>query len=656
MTPLDEIAPGIPHSLERIVRRSLQKSPAARFQSADDLRFALEAVREDLAAAVGRPDTSSSRGLGAILRWSETGWRRLRWTLAIVALLAVSASGTWIRIRPEGDNTRPPVSRTTVTLPAGQELDTLPTAAPLAFSPDGGRLAYVAHTGGRTGLYMRTLDSFEPTAIAGTDGARYPFFSPDGQSVGFFADAKLKRMSIHGGSPIAICEIPMIGRGGTWGLDGTIVFVSGESALMRVPATGGRPEPVTISDQGMDARRLQWPQFLPDGRTILVTVVDPPQWIEQLFALSLDTGTWHQLGEGAQAQYLSSGHLLFHAPGVRDDELRVVGFDVEHLAFRGEPSGVVDGVFRAEDSGGAYFAASRSGSLVFAPGGYARTLVRVDRNGRRTPLLDDRRGFRYPRLSPDGRYLAVAIDPRPSQLWIYDLARRSGMPLAASGLLSVWHPDGNRVIYSGLGGDMYWRAADASSEAHLFLARARTQYPDSWSKDGRALIFSDSDVTNGLDIWQLPVDGEPRPLVATRAREHWARLSPDGRWLAYTSDEFGRAEVHVRPFPNVEDGRWVVSTGGGVYPVWSPSGDELFYMNGAAMMSVPIETQQGRFSAGAPERLFAGPFETGSPQFDISPDGTYFVMVEADPDAKPTQMRVILNWSEELKHAVTASP
>ena len=243
----------------------------------------------------------------------------------------------------------------------------------------------------------------------------------------------------------------------------------------------------------------------------------------------------------------------------------------------------------------------------------------------------------------------MAIDPRPSQLWIYDLARRSGIPLAARGLLSVWHPDGNSVTYSGFGGEMYWRAADASSEAHLLLARARQQYPNSWSKDGRTLIFNDDDSTNGLDIWQLPVGGDPGPLVATRARENWARLSPDGHWLAYTSDEFAGPGLRP-PFPMsmTADGscRRVEGVSCAV-----PDGRELFYMNGTAMMSVPSDNTGA--SAQAHERLFAGPFETGSPQFDVAPDGTYFVMVEADPDAKPTQMRVI-ERSEELQHAVTA--
>ncbi len=363
---------------------------------------------------------------------------------------------------------------------------------------------------------------------------------------------------------------------------------------------------------------------------------------------------WHPLGRGFQAKYVSSGHLVFHAPYVREGELRVVAFDVERLAFRGEPVSVLDGVFRSENGGGAYFAVASAGTLVFAPGGHARALVRVDRNGRRTPLVDERRGFRMPRISPDGRQVAVTIDPRPSQVWVYDIARRSGDPLATEGhsLGSAWTPDGRRVTYGSRGG-IYWRAADGSTAAER--VRAGTSYPQQWSKDGQLLLFNLDHPTNRFDIWLLPRTADPRPLVATPAHEVSPRLSPDERWLAYQSDESGRREIDVRPFPNVDDGKWTVSTGGGLAPVWSPSGHELFYMNGTMMMGVGIDSRGSAFVAGVPAPLFDGPFETGSANFDISPDGTYFVMVEADPNARPTQVHVVVNWAEEVKLLATSS-
>ncbi len=581
--------------------------------------------------------------------------RRLPWALASVGLVAVSAVGVGIwMIRGSGGDSLPSVTRTTVTLAADQQLDTQHRAMPLALSPDGRRLVYVAHSAGRAELYLRNLDAFETKPMAGTEGARYPFFSPDGQWVAFFAEDKLKRVSIQGGSPVTVCNTPVAGRGGTWGPDGTIVFDPGISGLMRVAADGGIPEPVVSQDAEMDARNLRWPQFLPHGRALLATATIEGN--ATLVVLSLDTGTWRQLGRGSQAQYVPPGHLVFHSTAVKEGELQAVGFDVERLTIRGEPISVLDGVFRSNNGGGAYFAVAGSGTLVFARGGHARTLVRVDRNGRRVPLVDDRRGFRLPRISPDGRRVAVTIDPRPSQIWIYDIERGSGLPLATEGhnLASAWTPDSRRVAYTS-DGEMYWRAADASSEAQRLLARDRPQYPSEWSRDGRSLIFLDDHPTNRFDIWVMTLDADPRPLVATGAHELMVRLSPDERWLAYVSDESGRYEVYVRPFPNVDERKWTISTGGGVEPVWSTTGRELFYMNGMAMMAVAIEVRGATLDVAAPELLFTGPFETGSPSFDISPDGTYFVMVEADPDAKPTQIQVVLNWAGELNRLVTSS-
>jgi serine/threonine-protein kinase len=496
------------------------------------------------------------------------------------------------------------------------------------------------------------MDAFEAQLLAGTEGGRYPFFSPDGQWVGFFAGEKLKRLSTHGGSPLTVCDAPEVGRGATWGPDGTIVFDPGNSGLVRVAADGGTPEPITSHDPAMDRRDLSWPHLLPDGRALLATAgLDEHA---ELVMLTFETGRWRTLGRGFQAQYVGSGHLVFHAPEAREGEIRAASFDLQTLSLVGTPISVLDGVFRSENSGGAYFAVSASGTMVFARGGHARTLVRMDRNGRRTPLLEERRGFRFPRLSPDGRQVAITIDPRPSQVWVYDLVRRSGIPLTTGGhnLAAIWTQNGSHVTYYS-DGDMVSRPADGSSEAARLLARDRAQYPGEWSRDG-TLVFVHENANNRADIWAMPVGTDPRPLVATRAHELEPRLSPDERWLAYSSDESGRFEVYVRPFPDIDAGRWPVSTNGGLVPAWSPSGRELFYVNGTTMMAVRVETKDGSFRASTPEVLFTGPFETGSPQFDVSPDGPSFVMVEADPDARPTQVHVVTNWGTELTRRVAA--
>ena len=218
----------------------------------------------------------------------------------------------------------------------------------------------------------------------------------------------------------------------------------------------------------------------------------------------------------------------------------------------------------------------------------------MNRNGRRTPLLDERRGFRLPRISPDGRHVAVVIDPRPSQVWVYDIPRRSGIPISTEGhnLGGVWTPDGQRVTYSS-NGDVYWRPADGSAAAERLFARNGAQYAQQWTRDGQVLVFREEHPTNRSDIWILPRTGDPRPLIATSAHELSASLSPDERWLAYQSNESGRQEIYVRPFPNVDDGKWTVSTRGGLSPVWSPTGRELFYLNGISPHHLTIHADRG---------------------------------------------------------------
>jgi len=436
--------------------------------------------------------------------------------------------------------------------------------------------------------------------------------------------------------------------GGTWGTDGTIVFATAASGLMSVPADGGIP--ARISTRGQVPKILMWPRFLPDDRAVLASA--GPGLDASMGILSLDTGAWREIGQGFQAQFLPPDHLIFHASAVREGEIRVVRIDAAEYTLQNTPVPVLDQVFRSENGGGAYFAAAEAGTLVFARGGHARTLVRVDRNGRRTPLLEDRRGFRMPRFSPNGRYVALTIDPRPSEVWVYDLFRKSGFPLATGqhNIGPVWSPDGRSLAYFS-GGDLYERRADGSGTAERLLEREWQQYPAAWTPDGRALIFTDDQLANRMDIWVLTIGGDARPLIAGPASEFAARLSPDGRWLAYTSTESGRAEVYVRPYPDVDAGKWLVSTSGGLYPAWSPDGRELYYVNGTSMVSVGVTTRGHTFDASRPQELFSGPFETGSPHFDVAADGT-FVMVEADPDAKPTQIQVVLNWAEELKRLV----
>jgi serine/threonine-protein kinase len=641
-----ELPASTPSTVKKLVRRCLTKESARRLRDIGEARMVIEEVQA--------ASSQSPRTVNDVADTSRVRSRVLGLVAAAFVIGAIGAS-VWLRNRP--DVLPASITRTTVTLPVNQELDAIQTTAPLALSADGRQLAYVATSEGATRLYVRNLDAFDAKPLEGTEGARYPFFAPDGQSIGFFAAGKLKRVSISGGAPIVICDVPDVGRGATWSPNGIIVFDPGASGLLQVAAQGGQPVRITSRDLVMDTRDHSWPQFLPDGRGLLTTVAGVMA-TPVLASLSFESGEWHVLGPGEQAQYLSAGYLVYHASQVREGQLDAIAFDVNTLAVRGTPVSVLDGAFRAANGGAAFFAVARTGTLIFAPGGFARRLVRVDMQGRRVPLTDDRRGFRFPKFSPDGRKVAVTVDPRPSQIWVYDLDRGSRIPLTTEGhnLTPIWSADGQRVAFSGSGG-IYWRAADGSSPAERLIPKRQPNVgsvnPTSWSTDGRFLFYQEEVPGTDYNLWVAPTGEAPRALIATDARDLAGRLSPNGRWLTYYSNESGRYEVYVRPFPNVNDHRWTVSTSGGWTPLWSPDGRQLFYMNGTSMMAVSVETQGQSFVSGKPQFLFDGPFDTTQDMnIDISPDGRSFVMIEADPDAKPTKIDVILNWSEDVARIV----
>jgi len=630
-----------PPGVRNLLRRCLEKNRKLRLRDIADARHELEAGSDPITNLHTAPPPNDAR-------------RRAIAAIAICVL--TSAVAYWALSRDSRPTATPSVTRTTITLPAPLQLDMGSGVGPLAIARDGRQLAYVAFGEGRTQLYVRRLDAFDAKAIEGTDGAQFPFFSPDGEWVAFFADRKLKKVSLRGGSPLVVCDVPSLGKGGTWGPDGTIVFDPGNVGLMRVTADGGRPELITSRDAAIDKGDISWPEFLPDGRTLLATLNQPSGVNAELGAFSLELGEWHRLGHGSQPQYLPSGHVVYHAVGVREGEIHAVAFDREALAFRGTPISVVDSVLKAQNGGAVYFATAQNGTLIFAPGGYARTLVSVDRNGRRTPLSDDRRGFRHPAMSHDGTRIAVTVDPRPSQVWIYDIPRRSWTRLATDdhSLEPIWTPDDQRVTFSS-SVDLFSRAADASAPAERLLQRDRAQYPTSWTPGGKELIFSDGQPGDSTkyDIWAMRIGETPYPLIVTPNNEASAQVSPNGKWIAYDSDESGSQEVYVRRYPNINEGKWTISTGGGHHPRWAPNGHELYYALGSAIYAVSVDAKGTSLVAGTPEMLFSGPFDLLTTDYTLSVDGTRFIMIESDPNARPTQIQVVLNWADEVTRLTT---
>ena len=638
----DALPANLPLQTRRLVERCLEKDSRNRLRDIGDARIELEAKPQP----ASEPGAPRRNGLWPVFT-------------AILVFALVTAIGVWWTT---GLSESVPlvVTRTTVTLPADQPLVRTPGAAPIALSPDGRRLVYVSGGSGTTQLYLRRLDQFDVTALPGTEGAQRPFFSPDGEWVGFFVDGLLQKVAIAGGLPLTICDAPVVGRGGSWGPEDTIIFQPGAGlpGLLRVSASGGEPEPLKSADPQMDSGSFAWPSFLPDGRALLTTLNYGTRE-PQIVVLSLESGEWQLVGDGGHARYAPPGYLVYY------DEtrggLQAVGFDADRLEVIGSPVSVIDSVFRAPSMGAPFFEVSLTGSLVYLSGGLDRSLMWVDRRGQGSPATEERRGFRFPALSRDGTKVAVTIDPRPSELWLYDLERGTRVHLAggthqvqrgSSALTPLWSPDGSRLLFTA-GGDLYWMPADGSSDAEAVLVNDHPKYAYSWSSDGRFLSYQEQHPTTGFDIWVMPLDGDrtPKPFLATPASEAHLRFSPDGRWVAYMSTESGRAEVYVRPFPG-PGGAIPISPEGGRLPVWSADGRELFYRNGLTMMVVTLDPGAS-FKAGTPEILFDAAYNNINNNYDVSTDGR-FLMVRPDPNATADRLQVVLNWFEELKRLAPA--
>ncbi|MEJ2580451.1 MAG: protein kinase, partial [Acidobacteriota bacterium] len=642
---------GTPLTVKRLVRRCLEKDPMKRLRDVGEARITIESL------GAGREDAEDSTQMPREHRRSL-----LPWALAAIACIAALVLG-WMAWRPEP---RVGPRRLAVDLPPDHSL-AMGFSVPIAVSPDGARLAYVAaREGGRTQLYLRELDSFETAAVPGSDGAEGPFFSPDSQWIAFFADNTLRKVSSTGGMPQDICETPQLNPGGAWGPDGTIVFSADSTGLMRVSAAGGTPEKLTTFPMRTGDVGHAYPVFLPDGRHLLFTVADAGGAF--IAALSLDSGEWEEVAQGGgAARFLPSGHLLMTRAG----GLTAVAFDLERLETRGEPVQVAEEIYAGPGRKGfgvSAFSVSDTGVLAFVPGGTeaARNrLVWVDRQGAPEPLAVDSGSYEWPRLSPDGRRVAVtnrAMDG-PTNIWILNLETGTRSLLTDGGfnLLSTWDPGGGTVYFahadSAISGpstpDIYRRRADGVEDVELVVESENPRFPREMTADGRNLLYVEWHPTNRRDVWSLPIGGDQpaEPILTTAYDEYSPVLSPDQRWLAYVSNESGRYEVYVRSWPGGAS-RTVVSNQGGTDPAWSADGSELFYRNGDLMIVVPVR-DGGSFSAGAPELLFEGRYHIGthgSSGFDLADDGR-FLMIEPNSREADT-LHVVLDWLEELNRLV----
>ena len=667
--------PATPVGLARLVRRCLKKDLRERLHDIGDARLELEeALNESAALVLPMP--------------GHTPWRISRKqavAAALAALLVLALFGAAWRL---GRDTSPPLqSRFVVPVPSGYELEHGPEPS-FVLSPDGTHLVFVAsQPGGGTQLFLRPLNQFEAAPIPNTTGASAPFFSPDGRWVGFHAHGALHRVSIDGGAPLKIADAPAVWSA-AWGADDQIIFAVAvaPNGLRRVSADGGTPEELTLPNAADGELQHALPQVLPMGDRLLFSVLTKEGWYPAI--LTLDTNEWRVLKRGAAghtpAHYAASGHMIY---GQANGGLVAVPFDAARRELTGSAIPLLERIDMRR--GGSPFAIAAAGTMAHLPARTElprRALIMVDREGRARSLTATRDPYLHPRLSRDGSRLAFALESDTgADIWIYDMLRGSRTRLTSGGLNSypLWSATGTDVTFQAAaspgrlslflsplhGGEPEPLLSDQPSSADGALAgamagllpgtmphpgSANPHVPMSWSRDGRFLAFDERKPGAQRDIWVLTRGGDPAPFVLTSFDEWSAAFSPDGQWLAYVSNETGRYEVYVQPYPG-PGGKWPISTDGGTEPAWSPDGKELFYRRGEEMMAVPVQTTP-EFTAGAARVLFEGPYETvgGARNYDVAPDGRHFVMVRPDAADPPQRFHVIAGWYAELRDRTAA--
>jgi eukaryotic-like serine/threonine-protein kinase len=635
MQPL-EAAPPRFAALENLVRTCLAKDPEERRQTAHDIMLDLRYLAE---ADSQRPAESAA----AAPRF------RFTWFLGALLLLALSFAAVVALVRPSESRARP--MRLAVLSPEGANF--VASSVP-AISPNGRRVVFAASIQGKTQLWVRDLDSPSPWAVAGTDGAFDPFWSPDSNEVGFFANGRLRKIKLTGGPATILCDA-LQGRGGAWSGNGVIVFAPNTTGpLYRVPAQGGKPEPATTLDLAAGEVSHRWPWFLPDGRHFLYTSRNSAPDKTALYAGDLESKRQQRIqNTGSNAIYTPPNFLLF----VTQRTLMAQAFDPARLRTSGEPFQIADQVDLITANLQGSFSASQTGVVAFYSGDASRInsqLAWFDRSGHRLGTVGDPGNFVKPAISPDGHTLAVdRLDPRSGAygIWEYDLGRDNATRLtfdARQDGYPVWSPDGGSIAFAGTHGghsQIYRKSTGSAAKEEVLLESDLDKFPSDWSRDGRYLIYYQIDPVTKYDVWALPLTGggKPFPILHTGFNEHRATLSPDGRWLAYTCDETGQDEVYVQPFPT-SGRKWKVSVGGGGRPVWSRDGKELFYMSADRKLMVSAVKARAAFETGAPKPLF--PTHVSVTRFfDVSPDGRRFLLVDPLPDPITPPMNLVVNWN-----------
>ena len=638
--PLEELLPLTPPALERIVSRCLAKDPEDRWQSARDVAAELQWVSQG----------GSKVGLPAVVSGRRRTREHVAWgACAVAALAAAGFAIAWTRRAPEPAA----VVRFPLVLPA-----TVQDVSPPVISPDGRNIVFAADSDGKRMIWIRPMDALEARTIPGTENVQRPFWSPDSRFVAFVAGDKLKKVDITGGPPQTICDTPVNSSDGSWSQEGVILFdARATDPLMRVSATGGVPKPV-VFENGKEGGTpgTGWPEFLPDGKHFLYTIVDLSSPEMMLAVGNIDSPMVKPLFKTTtRVQYAAPGYLLF----VRDRTLVAQKFDVKSQTLQGEPVPMGEGL-GTDDVGLASFSVSRNGVLVYRGGELIGSrLVWVDRTGKETLALDAAADYRDTSLSPDGTRLVydVADGGAKADLWIRDLTRGVSSRFtfdATAEINAKWAPDGRRIVYTSKAkgpGDLYIKDASGTRAAEPLLVSKDEKYITDWSVDGRYILFtSRSEASAGWDVAALPLTGDkkPIPIVATQFNEMWATFSPDGKYIAYQSNESGRNEIYVQEFPEAHN-KWQISTEGGLEPYWRGDGRELFYRSGSRVMSVPLQIGS-TFTAGTPVPLLQTRFATSTVRgrYRPTPDGQRFLVLSPLAREAEQPAAVVLNWTTAL--------
>jgi Tol biopolymer transport system component len=645
--PISAVRPMSPPALDRVVKVCLAKDPDERFQSVHDLKLQLMWIAEGGSQA-GVPAPVAAR--------RKSRERVLIAAAALCGMVAAAGIAGSVIFSRKAENLRR-VVRAQIGPPERYSFTPVGLTNHTVISPDGGSIAFIAEGEGKQFLWVRPLRATTAQPVAGTEGAYYPFWSPDSRFIGFFAGGKMKKVEASGGVVQTICDAPY-GRGGSWNHDGVILFTPGiHDVIYRVPDGGGQPVAVTKVKKAGAFAGSRWPYFLPDGRHFLYVGTEGEDRKGKVYAASLDSPETKLIAEENNGPAFANGDLFF----VKDGNLVAQPFDPVHLTLSGNPVPVAPNVEYSDSRSRGDFSVSENGVLIYRSAFSSPTrLVWLDRSGKQVATLGDPGKYGFARLSPDGRIVVVAredpADATNYDLWLMDVQRGTLSRLTfhpAPFYSAVWSPDGSRLAIAALGMKVQIMPANGSGTP-VSISNEMVAGVRDWSPDGHTIVVQLQNSSTGMDVSSLPVSEKPQtvtPVLNSQFDEVAPRLSPDGRWLVYVSNESGRAEVYVVPFPG-PGGRWQISNNGagpGGIPAiaWSRDGKRLYFRDGAGgLMAVDVQPQGSEFHSGLPRQIFMAP--GGVRPIDTAPDGRILVALQAEQEiASP--ITLVLNWDVEMK-------